>query len=142
MNTLTFRWLGPGDDKAACYRLRRLVFMEEQGFIDEFDSLDDVCEHLLALDGGRPVGTARLYGHGDVYHVGRICVAAARRGAGIGRALMKRAEARARERGASVLELSAQVQARAFYERCGYRAQGEAYMEEHCPHVKMTKALG
>lgn len=35
--------------------------------------------------------------------------------------------------------LSAQVQAQGFYEKLGYVASGEPYLDEHCPHIHMEK---
>ncbi|MDY4474645.1 GNAT family N-acetyltransferase [Mitsuokella sp.] len=40
-----------------------------------------------------------------------------------------------------LLVLSAQIQARPFYEKLGYRASGEEYLDEYCPHIRMEKEL-
>ena len=45
------------------------------------------------------------------------------------------------KRGAKKASLSAQVQAQGFYESCGYTAEGDTYLDEHCPHIHMTKTL-
>ena len=37
--------------------------------------------------------------------------------------------------------VSAQVRAMPFYESLGYTVEGEQYMDEHCPHIRMRKAL-
>ena len=44
---------------ATCRKLRRIVFIEEQG-VSKADDLDDVAIHLLATQDGTPVGSARL----------------------------------------------------------------------------------
>lgn len=36
--------------------------------------------------------------------------------------------------------LSAQLQAKGFYEKLGYLAYGDEYMDEHCPHIMMKKS--
>ena len=41
-------------------KIRIKVFMEEQGFKDEFDDLDDLCQHLVVFD-NQPIGTCRFY---------------------------------------------------------------------------------
>ena len=28
-----------------------------------------------------------------------------------------------------------------FYEKCGYTAEGETYLDQHCPHIHMFKLL-
>jgi len=74
-------------DVVLCRQLRRVVFIEEQGVpeADEVDDLDDVARHLLALLDGVAVGTARLLVQGDVGKIGRVCVLAQARGAGLAR---------------------------------------------------------
>ena len=52
---------------------------------------------------------------------------------------MEGLEKEARKRGAEELMLSAQVQARGFYEKLGYSAYGGEYLDEHCPHIAMKK---
>ena len=79
-------------DIATCRALRRVVFIEEQGVseADEIDDLDGEAIHLLAVVAGRPVGTARLLLQGETGKIGRVCVLAEARGAGIGAALLRR----------------------------------------------------
>jgi len=138
---ITVQWILPGEEKSDAYQLRKDIFVLEQGFIDEFDCIDEVCEHLLLRNGGLPVATARLYEEGGVYHAGRICVAHTFRKLGIGRRVMDAVEQRARLLGARVLELGSQLQAQSFYEKCGYAAFGEIFYEQDCPHVMMRKDI-
>ena len=44
-----------------CAAVRKAVFMEEQGFQQEFDDVDDRAYHVLIQDGERPVATGRLF---------------------------------------------------------------------------------
>jgi len=80
-------------DIATCQHLRRIVFIDEQGVseADEVDGLDDQAIHLLAWDGDRPVGTARMLVQGTTGKIGRVCVLAEARGAGLGAALIQAA---------------------------------------------------
>lgn len=39
------------------------------------------------------------------------------------------------------LALSAQVRVRPFYEKLGYTASGDEYLDEYCPHIHMEKEL-
>ena len=61
-------------DIATCQRLRRVVFIAEQGVseADEVDGLDGQAIHLMAFDGEAPVGTARLLLKGPVGKIGRV----------------------------------------------------------------------
>lgn len=126
--------------------LRTLVFMDEQGFEHEFDEHDEPGRaiHLVLHDEGEPIATGRLFpssGEKDVWMLGRIAIVAERRGTGLGRVLITELERIAALEGAVRVELSAQVRASGFYERCGYRQVGEPYDDEGCPHIKMVKSL-
>ena len=63
------------------------------------------------------------------------------RDAGIGRALMAALEEHARRAGFDRVVLNAQTKVADFYERLGYRREGEVFVEADIPHVRMTKPL-
>lgn len=65
----------------------------------------------------------------------------AARGTGLGAVLVRAVEAAGRARGATELELHAQVQALGFYERLGYTAEGPEYLDAGIPHRTMTRVL-
>lgn len=123
--------------------IRQEVFVEEQGFHNEFDDIDPIAVHLLVLEGETPVAVGRTFPDetGKIWHLGRICVRKPWRGCHLGRKVMEGLEAAAKERGAEKLVLSAQVQAKGFYERLGYRPYGEEYLDEFCPHIAMEKTI-
>lgn len=125
------------------FSVRRQVFVQEQGFSEEleFDNIDAVAHHVVVYDDEIPVGTARLFGEGSCLHVGRVCVIKAYRGKGIGDIIMEAMRVKAIELGATSLELSSQVTAMGFYRKHGYVADGEEYMDEHCPHIMMRVGL-
>jgi predicted GNAT family N-acyltransferase len=132
------------EDIAACRALRRTVFIEEQGVseADEVDDLDGSAIHLLAVDGGRPVGTARLLVTGETGKVGRVCVLRERRGTGLGAALMQAAVAEFRRQpGVRKVKLGAQTHAVGFYERLGFHAVGDTFLDAGIPHVEMVLTL-
>jgi len=128
-------------DIDACRALRRVVFIEEQG-VSEADELDDQAIHLLAMQDGRPIGTARLLVLGETGKVGRVCVLALARGLGIGQALMQAAVAEFRRQpGVTRVKLGAQTHALGFYERLGFAATGPEYLDAGIPHRDMVLAL-
>ena len=126
------------DDAA---RLRREVFMEEQGFREEFDDDDEKSVHIVMYDDDAPIAVCRIIpgDDGRSCRIGRVAVSADCRGASMGAAMMEEAERQAVARGWIAAEVSAQVRAKGFYERCGYAAYGDEYMDEHCPHIAMRK---
>lgn len=123
--------------------LRREVFIDEQGFQEEFDQTDLTAWHLTLYDGDVPAACCRIFldGPEGTWHVGRVAVRRSFRGKGLGAEIMAGAEDAARSMGARVMALSAQVQAAGFYEKLGYRQSGEPYLDEHCPHIHMEKEL-
>lgn len=131
-------------DIDACIALRRIVFMDEQGISeeDEIDDLDGVAVHLLALDAGRPVGTARLLVEGATGKIGRVCVLKEARGTGLGAALIRAGVDRLRARGGiETVKLGAQTHAMGFYAKLGFAPCGEVYDDAGIPHRNMALAL-
>jgi predicted GNAT family N-acyltransferase len=125
---------GPRDVEQ-CLRLRWTVFVEEQGVrpSDELDAHDrsDAVHALASLD-GVPCGAGRLiFTAPSVARIQRMAVIDDVRGQGVGRALLEFLEQEARRRGATKLTLSAQVQAKRFYEKAGYTASGGEQGGEH-----------
>ncbi len=130
-------------DLAACHALRRAVFIDEQGVpeADEWDDLDGEAVHLLALDAGRAVGTARLLHRGDIGKIGRVCVLKSARGTGLGAALIAEGCTRLRALGCTSAKLGAQVHAIPFYEKLGFTVCGPVYDDAGIPHRDMEKPL-
>lgn len=120
--------------------IRRVVFIEEQRVPveEEWDGRDSACRHFLAVQDGRPVGTARLLPDA---HIGRVAVLAEARGSGIGVALMQAAIEAARRDGHPRVELAAQTHALAFYERLGFEAVGGEFMDAGIAHRNMHLPL-
>ncbi|MGW2822641.1 GNAT family N-acetyltransferase [Streptomyces sp. NPDC001443] len=141
-------------DREACFTVRKEVFVREQGVPEdiEYDAYDAVALHVLAIRAdGVPLGTGRLlYGEeaaaktgGDpsVGSLGRLAVAQAARGLGVGAALVRGIEEAARARGLAAVDLHAQTHALGFYERLGYEAYGPEFPDAGIPHRAMRRAL-
>ncbi len=135
-------------DLRACLRLRWTVFVEEQGVrpSEEVDAHDGpgpgplAAVHALALLDGVPCGAARLiFESPGVAKIQRMAVIDDVRGRGVGRALLAFLEQEGRQRGALRLTLWAQLHARPFYERAGYRAEGPEFDDAGIPHISMSK---
>ena len=123
--------------------VRKTVFVEEQGFRDEFDLTDDIADHFVMLDVEAPIGTCRVFPDekSGGYILGRLAVLAQYRGMGLGSDLVSHAESYLREIGAKELRLHAQCRAVSFYNKLGYIEFGEVEYEENCPHIWMKKLL-
>ena len=122
--------------------VRVTVFVEEQGFHDEFDETDGVAVHFVAYADGNPVGTCRVFAADGGYILGRLAVVKPHRGLGFGKALLSAAETHVESIGGESLSLHSQLRASGFYAKCGYAPFGEPDEEEGCPHIWMKKRLG
>lgn len=157
MKSMRIEHLPPGaadsNDSSPAYRtcreIRRRVFVDGQSVpIEiEFDDLDPDAEHFLAFGGGESdespiaLGTARMRIVNGAAKAERIAVLEEARGSGLGRALMESIESHARQAGLESVRLDAQIQAAGFYEKLGYLAEGEVFIEAGIDHLRMTKRL-
>lgn len=134
------------EDLPAVYALRHEVFVLGQDVPEEMerDEHDDVVDHGVALVDGVLLATGRLLPPtepGGAATVGRMAVAEAARGQGLGAAVLDLLERTARDRGWPAVELHAQIHATGFYDRAGYAPYGEVYLEAGIEHLSMRKDL-
>jgi predicted GNAT family N-acyltransferase len=134
------------EDLPAVYALRHDVFVLGQDVPEELerDEHDDVVDHGVALVDGVVLATGRLLPPtepGGAATVGRMAVAEAARGQGLGAAVLDLLERTARERGWPAVELHAQIHATGFYDRAGYTPYGDVYLEAGIEHLSMRKDL-
>ena len=128
----------------AALALRRAVFVDEQGVAleEELDGRDDDAVHLVAVEpDGTVNGTCRLRRDGVTVKLERMAVAPGARGRGLGSALVAEAERAAGEAGVERIALAAQVAATGLYERAGYAAYGERFLDAGLEHQMMEKRL-
>uniref|UniRef100_A0AAU3H323 GNAT family N-acetyltransferase n=1 Tax=Streptomyces sp. NBC_01401 TaxID=2903854 RepID=A0AAU3H323_9ACTN len=149
----TRRALGESD-LAACFQVRKDVFVGEQQVPEEieYDAHDATAVHVIAVAAdGTALGTGRLL-HGEgasdrtggdlsVGSLGRLAVTSGARGLGVGAALVRAIEAEAGALGLAAVDLHAQTHALGFYERLGYAAYGPEFPDAGIPHRAMRRVL-
>lgn len=121
--------------------IREKVFMQEQHVPAdlEWDGLDDACHHALALSSsGDAIGCGRITSDG---HIGRIAVLPEWRGKRVGSAILEVLIDYARSQHLPQVDLGAQVQALPFYQKAGFQAEGEVFLDANIPHRKMVLEL-
>ncbi len=127
---------------ARCFQIRLEVFVHEQNvpLEEERDEHDTTALHFLATDNGEALGTARviLKNAGATVKITRVAVAKLARGRGIGAALIRHIEDHLF---APEYLLDAQTHALPFYERLGYNAYGDVFMEGGITHMHMRKRV-
>ena len=132
----------------AALELRVRVFVDEQRVppeeeVDHYDALPEErvgALHVLSCRSGEALGTGRLiYAKkpNETAKIGRVAVSESARGLGVGRAVMELLHEEARERGIGEVELGAQLHAIPFYEKLGYRAYGDVFLDANIEHRMM-----
>jgi len=135
------------DELQLAKAIRRAVFIEEQGIAeelenDQYDTLTPKCTHILVFDDEQAVGTARVrIVDGGIGKLERICTLRSARGKGVGALAVAALETIARESGAHKVKLGAQLQVQSFYEKLGYAAVSELFLDAGIQHVMMEKKL-
>lgn len=138
---ITNEWISGIHDIQIALDIRKKVFVDEQGcdITREHDELDSEAVHLIVREGDTPLSTGRVYYdiNKKAFKIGRVCVLPEYRNKGIGDLTVKLLIYKALEYGSEV-HISAQSRLKGFYERYGFKAWGEEYMEENIPHIYMT----
>lgn len=124
-------------------KIRIRVFMDEQGFVNEFDDIDNKANHIVIYDNGIALGTCRFFYNDkrNSYQLGRIAVLKEYRGRKIGNLLLSSAELEIKKRNGNLIELLAQERASKFYLKNGYIKLNEKEYDEGCPHIWMKKEI-
>ena len=120
--------------------VRQEVFMEEQGFCNEFDDIDERAIHTTIYVDGKLAGCTRTFYNEDptCIHVGRIALRKQYRQLGLGRKLVEASEAYYQQPVTFVLD--AQCRIKGFYERLGYHEIGTPFYDETVLHIRMVKS--
>ena len=158
--------------KTGCFedaeRVRRAVFMEEQGYENEFDEIDRApsCIHVTLYVDGAVAGCARVFPEelehsadteapasptcdfdegiesGEIYIMGRVAVLSTFRRRGLASQIVAAADEAAREAGAKLIKLHAQEYVIPLYAHAGYTQIAPVdYEDEGQPHAWMAKRL-
>ncbi|MNR75407.1 putative N-acetyltransferase YjcF [compost metagenome] len=137
-----FSGLEPQLKEALAIRMR--VFVEEQG-VDpalEIDDDDAVAWHVLARLDGEPIGTARLVMLDQLRaKIGRVAVLPEVRGMGIATQLVKLLMEYARREGRTQAILDSQLPVMPLYEKLGFTAVGEVFLDADILHRRMIRKL-
>lgn len=124
-------------------QIRAAVFMCEQ-HVDpllEIDDEDRLCMHYILYDNSEIIATCRVLPEGDTWHIGRVAVMKDHRHKHCGSFLLDEVEKLAKSEQIHKLVLGAQITAMPFYEKNGYVAYGELYLDAAIEHRMMEKLL-
>jgi acetyltransferase len=138
-----FKWVKK-DVSADGRYIRTVVFVDEQDVMpeEEFDGSDKYAENVVMYVEGKAVATGRIIvGNRGECLIGRIACLKEYRGNGYGTVIMKELIRRCKEKGFDTVYLHSQSRARGFYEKLGFKAFGDMYMEANILHISMKKSL-
>lgn len=123
--------------------IRYTVFVIEQKVdeAEEYDEFEPECPHFLAFTDGTPAGTARWRKTEKGYKLERFAVLESVRKYGVGSALVKAvlAEVLPISNGKPIY-LHAQAHALPFYQKLGFEAFGDEFIEAEIVHRAMKYA--
>lgn len=137
MINITIRLTDWRTDRACLFAVREAVFVQEQNIPLELeeDEWDAVATHAVAETAqGEAIATARLLETGQI---GRVAVLKAWRGQGIGALVVQALLEHAQRCQSTPVFLHSQLSALGFYEKAGFVAEGEDFMEDGIPHRLM-----
>lgn len=146
---MTIRWTNSALSELSAmtvyslFLLRQNVFvLEQQCLYPDIDAQDEHAIHLLGFDSQQQlVAYLRILAPGVQYTepaIGRVVVATAVRGTGVGRKLIDEGIRLAQEHFVDAsIRISAQSHLVKLYEESGFHSVGEAYLEDGIPHQEM-----
>ena len=125
-------------------QLRSEVFVVEQNCVyQDIDGKDSKALHVLGIYEGEVVAYSRLFAPGyyfDNASIGRVVISPKFRDRKWGHELIKNAiEGIILHYGAGIITISAQLYLKKFYETHGFVQDGDEYLEDGIPHIKMHR---
>ena len=141
--TIVTRTVSTDAEMEAVYRIRREVFVREQGLTRSvYDEPDDrVSVHVIAQADGKILGAGRLTYIQSEGQIAWLAVLEPARGTGVGKALMSHLLQTAEERPVQFVTLNAQTHALEFYEAFGFEPLGRRFHMSQIEHQYMVKLL-
>lgn len=132
------------EDLETVFQIREAVFVVEQKVApeEEYDEFEEDATHFLAKMDDMPAGTARWRRTENGIKLERFAVLQPTRGRDVGQALVKTVlediNSHADSAG-TTLYLHAQLPAVPLYEKFGFKAEGDIFMECDIAHYVMKK---
>lgn len=125
-------------------KLRADVFVVEQNCVyPDIDGKDEKALHLLGVFNDEVVAYARLFAPGyyfDNASIGRVVISPDYRDRKWGHELMRAAITGISENfDTQAITISAQEYLKKFYESHGFVQEGEGYLEDDIPHIRMHR---
>ncbi|WP_122646838.1 GNAT family N-acetyltransferase [Enterococcus mediterraneensis] len=125
-------------------KIRYQVFVKEQGvqLEREIDKDEAYAVHFVLYEDNEALATVRLLPVDETtMKLQRMAVKKEARHRGLGNIIIAEAEKFAKQQGFTTIKLGAQLTAQEFYEKMGYQAYGEVFLDAGIQHIAMKKEL-
>jgi predicted GNAT family N-acyltransferase len=121
------------------FQLRRKVFVFEQKVPaeEEIDADDLTAAHMVAILEGEVCGVLRVLRRDEHIKIGRVAVDVDFRGRGLAAKMMRRVLDDFADESKGRFYLTAQIDKVGLYERFGFKAFGQQFMDGGIPHLAM-----
>lgn len=125
------------------FYIRKEVFIKEQGVPPEveIDGSDKNAKNMILTVDSKPVGTGRLIKIDNKMYLGRLCVLKKYRGKGYAKNIALFLLNEAKNMGYNEVFIHAQSYVKDFYEKIGFKAFGNEFLEAGIPHINMKITL-
>ena len=112
--------------------LRYKILFEPYGKIEkyDYDDLDPISEHLVAIDNGKVAGYSRLTNFEGKGEITNVVVSPEYISKGIGSKMLTKHISRAKELNIKSLCLHARIETVDFYKKAGFQCRGEVFISE------------
>ncbi len=133
------------EELKVCFEIRKKVFIEEQKVtyeeeFDEFDKLNNTKHFLLSLNENL-IATCRLRITQDGQKIERVAILKEYRNKGYGKLFMQKVLEYCKLQNNKRVYLYAQENVIPFYEKLGFLAYGESFLDARIPHKAMDLFL-
>ena len=123
-------------------RLRSEVFVVEQECIyQDIDNKDKKAVHIFLKEKNEIIAYSRVFKEKEYFEnpsIGRVIVANKRRMYGVGKKIMNISIDYIKQNiKAKSIEISAQKYLKKFYSNLGFIQEGDEYLEDNIPHLRM-----
>lgn len=141
MKKLDIKLVENTEELQCCFHVREEVFIKEQRVSreEEMDEHDRTATHIIAYCDGKVAGCARIRFMGTKAKLERLAIIKEFRKKGVGKEILRFMIAYCKEEGVVEAYGHAQLYARDFYEKCGFKARGGEFMEAGIRHIEMYK---
>ena len=140
MTKLKFKKVKTKSEMEICFRIRNLVFCDEQKISKEieFDNLDHLCEHFLVYKEETPVATGRVrLKDKNLYKIERVAVLSNYRRSKVGSLLIIEIIKIYSSLKDTKIILHSQLAVQKFYRNLNFSTYGKQFLEDGIPHIAM-----